>query len=105
MADEYKAAPREMKGLYVTLLASDNPYLKYPAEGYLHILEYGVNGAILQAVFAGKVEPGTSNSGSNYGAFHAYVECKNPVFVYHPNTSAYEHFKACLEFEKNKQIS
>lgn len=70
--------PTERKhnpGLAVTLLSSENTYLTYPTTGRLSVIEVGVTGRIIAAVF--RVTDPIHSSGLS-----APVEVRNPAFVY-----------------------
>lgn len=63
--------------LFVTLVTSDNEYLKYPCRGWLELFELGTNGSVIVGVFRGlKTEEG------HMGTSEAPVEVRNPMFVY-----------------------
>ena len=61
--------------LLVTLLRSNNEYLKYPCRGLLELFEIGTHGGILSGVF--RCEKPS-------GGFGAPVEVREPIFSYCP---------------------
>lgn len=68
---QIKGAGISWFSLPVTLTASDNTYIKYPANGVIRFCEQGTNLSIIKAVFhALKAD----------GSLGAPVEVKNPVF-------------------------
>jgi hypothetical protein len=71
--DRHSIRPTHHMALPVTLLASDNTYLKYPARGVLQITEQSTRLGIMQAAFYSMTET---------GGFGAPVVVKNPVFSY-----------------------
>lgn len=64
--------------LYVTLMASDNEYIKYPSQGWLELFEIGQNGSIITGVFRGDPNPNDKTPCFSLAA----ILTNNPVFVF-----------------------
>jgi len=64
--------------LYVTLVSSDNEYLKHPCRGWLELFEIGANGSIIKGVF--RQDPDPVSNEIHYS--NAPVRVGDIVFTY-----------------------